>query len=331
MASNATGFPNVSSGYPSPPGDQVNHTFNKALATRGPLCPVPNTQTLTAALTLTMESPWVQQITPGAARNVTMPATSNVFAFFIVNRSTTASHVITILDSAAATVGTIGAEQSAWVMSDGTTVTISRAMADTSVSSAYTQTYSTANRTVANPTAAALTDSTTGSAGATLAAGAGCSTLVFYVDAADLANGDVLTTYVPGYKFKILKFDARCAKPVTTGAKAATLNMEIQTTDLTGGVIALSGTYAQGAAQAGSAVTAANTGSATDSFSIEASAVTTFVEGAFWLVVQIQNMDTADAFASLSAEHTKIVADDLDNRQTITAIIDDGQAAGQLG
>lgn len=194
--------------------------------------------------------------------------------------------------------------------------------------STYTQTYSTADRTVAAPTAAAITDNTTGSAGSTAAAGAGVSTVVFYVDAADLANGDVLTTWTPGYKFKVLAFDAFCAKPVTTGAKAATLNLEIGTTDLTGGVISLSGTYAQGAAQAGTAVTAANTGSNSATISVEASSVTTFVEGAFWLVVKIQNMDTADALASLIAEHTKIVADDLDNRRSLTAIIDDLQAQG---
>lgn len=194
--------------------------------------------------------------------------------------------------------------------------------------STYTQTYSTADRTIAAPTAAALTDNSTGSAGATIAAGVGVSSLIFYVDAADLANGDVLTTWTPGYKFKILAFDAFCAKPVTTGSKAATLNLEINTTDLTGGVIALSGTYVQGATQAGTAVSAANTGSSSATISIEASSVTTFVEGAFWLIVKIQNMDTADAIASLSAEHTKIVADDLDVRRGLTAVIDDLQAQG---
>ena len=37
-------------------------------------------------------------------------------------------------------------------------------------------------------------------------------------------------------------------------------------------------------------------------------------------------MDTADALASLIAEATKMVADDLDNRKTINAVIDDLQA-----
>lgn len=148
----------------------------------------------------------------------------------------------------------------------------------------------------------ALADNSTGTASNTIAAGVGVTTLAFFINAATIANGDLLTEYVPGYAFKILKFDARCAAPVTTGAKAATLNLEIQSTNLTGGAIALAGTYAIGAAQAGSAVTAANTGSATDSFSIEASSVTAFTEGSFWLLISIQNMDTANAVASL-ADH----------------------------
>jgi len=135
-----------------------------------------------------------------------------------------------------------------------------------------------------------------------VAAGVGIMALAFYIDAADIAAGDLLTSYVPGFAFKIVKVDARCAKPVTTGAKAADINLEIGTTNLTGGVVALAGTYAIGAAQAGTAVTANNTGTAADSISVEAANVTAFTEGAFWIIVSIQNMDTANAIASL-ADH----------------------------
>jgi hypothetical protein len=148
-----------------------------------------------------------------------------------------------------------------------------------------------------------LTDNSTGTASDTIAAGVGVSTLTFHIDAAVIADGDLVTNYVLGYKFKILKFDVRCLKAVTTGAKASTLNLEINTTNLTGGVVLLAGTYALGAAQAGSAVTGNNTGSATDSISIEASATTAFVEGQFELIISVQNMDLADAIASL-ADHT---------------------------
>lgn len=148
----------------------------------------------------------------------------------------------------------------------------------------------------------ALTDNSTGTASNTIAAGVGVMALAFYIDAATIANGDLLTAYTPGFAFKVLKVDARCANPVTTGAKAADINLEIGTTNLTGGVVALAGTYAIGAAQAGTAVTANNTGTAADTVSIEAANVTAFTEGAFWIIVSIQNMDTANAIASL-ADH----------------------------
>lgn len=153
----------------------------------------------------------------------------------------------------------------------------------------------------------ALTNNTGGTVSNTLAVGVGIQTLSFHFSAAAFANGDLLTNYVPGYAFKILKFDARCVAPVTTAAKAATLNLEIVSTDVTGGVISLSGLYAMGAAQAGSAITANNTGAATDSFSIEASAVTTFIEGEFELIIELQNLDTANALASLAAKTNEII------------------------
>lgn len=147
-----------------------------------------------------------------------------------------------------------------------------------------------------------LTDSTTGTAATTLAAGVGIQTLAFFIDLATLANGDTLTNYTPGYKFKLLSFDFRVHKAATTAAKAATLNLEIGTTNVTGGAIALTSANCTpaGAAVAGSAITAANTGTSSDTLSIEASSVTAFVEGNGWAIIKIQNMDTADAVASLA-------------------------------
>lgn len=200
--------------------------------------------------------------------------------------------------------------------------------------SAYTQTYSTANKTVAAPTTETLTDSTTGTASNTLAAGVGVANLVIPIhNLATVADGDVLTALTVGYKFKILSVDAFVTNEVTTASKATTLNVEIGTIDLTGGVVALTSanTATLGAKIAGSAVTAANTGTAADTISVEASSTTAFAEGGVMLVVRIQNMDTADAFASLVDEHVKGVADDLDNRQSITAIIDDLQSVGLVG
>jgi len=150
------------------------------------------------------------------------------------------------------------------------------------------------------------TDSTGGTAQAAAAAGVGIYWLHWHFNAADFANGDMVTDWTLGHKFKILSFVAICTKAVTTGAKAATLNLEIGTTNLTGGSLALSGTYALGSVTAATAITAANTGSAAATISLEASSVTTFAEGEFDIAVQIQNMDSADAMAAVIEDITAL-------------------------
>jgi hypothetical protein len=49
------------------------------------------------------------------------------------------------------------------------------------------------------------------------------------------------------------------------------------------------------------AITGLNTGSGISSITIAISGVTTFVEGSGWIFLQIQNMDTVNALASLTA------------------------------
>lgn len=168
------------------------------------------------------------------------------------------------------------------------------------------------NNTLADGvTVTALTDNTTGSAGSTLAAGVGVTTVCLPIILSKVSAADVLTDYTPGYKFKVLGVSFAVTSPVTTGGKGATLNLEIGSTNVTGGAIALtsanSGTL--GAVIAGSSVTAANTGTATDTLSVEASSVTAFTEGEGVLLIKLQNMDTADAMASLAAKINTIVTD----------------------
>lgn len=149
----------------------------------------------------------------------------------------------------------------------------------------------------------ALTNSTTGTAGTTLAAGTGVFTVLLPINLASVTtNGDVLTTYTPGYKFKVLSVDFAVTVPVTTADKLATLNVEIGTTDVTGGAVALTSANETplGKVVAGSAVTAANTGTAASTISVEASSVTAFSEGAGVLILKLQNMDTADSAASIT-------------------------------
>lgn len=127
---------------------------------------------------------------------------------------------------------------------------------------------------------------------------AGVAPIPFYIPLADLANAAIITAYKPGYKFQIVQVDFVVEKAVTTAAKAATITPSISGTNVTGGVLALTSANCTpaGTVVAGSAVTGANTGSATDTITFTGSSVTTFVEGDGWMVVQLRNCDDLDGF-----------------------------------
>lgn len=150
-----------------------------------------------------------------------------------------------------------------------------------------------------------FTDSTSGdSTVTTLAAGVGKMVLGFHINLADITGaGDVVTTFTPGFHGQIDSVDFIVGTPVTTAAKAATLNLEIGTTNVTGGAVALTSAAATplGAEIAGSAVTALNTFDSDDTISVEAASVTAFAEGDGMLLVTLTNLDTADAVAALNA------------------------------
>ena len=150
-----------------------------------------------------------------------------------------------------------------------------------------------------------ILDNSTGAASNTIAAGAGIYQFVLPINLASITGaGDVLTNIVFGHKFKVLKETFAVTVAATTAAKLLTLNSEIGTTNVTGSAVALTSANCTplGALVAGGAITAANTGSETDTFSVEAASVTAFAEGAGVYVAVIQNMDTADAIASLAAK-----------------------------
>lgn len=96
------------------------------------------------------------------------------------------------------------------------------------------------------------------------------------------AAGDVVTNWVPGFAGTIIKFAFVVTVPVTTGSKLASFNLEIGTTNLTGGVIAATSANCTplGAKLDSTTITGANAFTDTDSISIESSAVTAFSEGA---------------------------------------------------
>jgi hypothetical protein len=148
------------------------------------------------------------------------------------------------------------------------------------------------------------------------AAGLGISEIDFPITSlAGMANGDVLTAFTPGYAFKILSVDWVQSAASTTTGKGATLTPKIGSTPLTGGVITLSNVsaYVAGLVVAGTAVTAANTGTAANTITVTASAVTTFTEGSGSIRVRIQNLDTVNAVtnATLVAPKAYTAADNL--------------------
>lgn len=153
----------------------------------------------------------------------------------------------------------------------------------------------------------ALVNSTGGTPSMTLAAGAGVTTLSIPIQLAAMttAAADLITNYTPGYAFKVLSVSFVTTTLGTGAAASQTLNLEIGTTNLTGGVVnvTLASTDTLGEITAGTAVTAANVGTAADTISLEVAAGgTVFTAGAGVLLVKIQNMDTANAIASLAAQ-----------------------------
>lgn len=161
-----------------------------------------------------------------------------------------------------------------------------------------------------------VTDSTGGSQissdgndAGTLASTVGVSQLSFDANLAagppaGTSAGDMVTAFVPGYKFKLLALDFVTSIAGVGSSASQVYNLEIGTTNVTAGTCTVTeaSTSAVGELTAGAAITGANTGSATDSISIEqAASGTAFTAGAGSFIVTIQNMDTADAFAALAA------------------------------
>lgn len=110
------------------------------------------------------------------------------------------------------------------------------------------------------------------------------------VTLANVADGDVVTNYTPGFAGTIEKFSFLVTSAVTTGSKGTTLNLEIGSTNLTGGVLTLTSAAATplGKVIDATAITAANVFSATDTISVEASSTTAFSEGAGVLLIVLK-------------------------------------------
>lgn len=158
----------------------------------------------------------------------------------------------------------------------------------------------------------ALTDNSTGTASNTIAAGVGIVDWFFtHTFIAGTAAVEPVTTWTPGFKFKILGWHAVTSVLLVGAGGSRIANMEINATDV--GTIPSTITIpianaAVGTVTAGTAVAGANTGSASDTFSIEiAAGGTEFSAGVVTFVVRVQNMDQADSVASLAAHVNSLI------------------------
>ena len=165
-----------------------------------------------------------------------------------------------------------------------------------------TDSWSDADPGIEVTTFGASTITLTNRTGATLAAGAkvrvGLLTwqgaprdiVIPFATMVTLANGDLVTDLVPGIAGYITHVEWVQGKAVTTGSKLATINVEIGTTNLTGGVVSLTSALCTplGTIIAGTRVTANNRIERNSKVSVEASSVTAFVEGDGYLRIKVQ-------------------------------------------
>lgn len=154
---------------------------------------------------------------------------------------------------------------------------------------------------------ALLTDSSGGTASNTIAATAGIYKLIHPLTS--LATGlstaaiDIMTTMTLGHAFKLLDLSFVTTVAGTGASASQVFNLEIGTTNVTGGVLTLllADTDTIGKIKAATAITALNTGTASDTISIEmAASGTVFTAGAGYFVITVQNMDTVNALASIA-------------------------------
>lgn len=124
----------------------------------------------------------------------------------------------------------------------------------------------------------------------------GRHTFSFRITLANLTNANVMTNFVPGFRFSIEKVMFAVETAVTTAAKLATITPKINNIAISGGVLSLTSANCtpKGTIVVGTAVTGVNDdndGSNTASITLTASAVTAFVEGSGELIIILKNRE----------------------------------------
>lgn len=146
----------------------------------------------------------------------------------------------------------------------------------------------------------AFTDNSGGTKSDTIAATLCKNTIILGpFSMALLVNSQLWEVVIP-YAFTVTSVLFRCDIAITTGAKAATFTTRINAGATTGGVIAVAGTYATGATQAGTSISGSNTGTAGQTLESLVSGVTTFTEGYGHIELTVTNLDLAATIAAIA-------------------------------
>lgn len=127
-------------------------------------------------------------------------------------------------------------------------------------------------------------------------ANAGVYTLAIPIQLAAMTTSaaDLMTGWVPGHRGKILGLQFFTTTLGTGSGASQTLNLEIGTTNVTGGVLSLTlaTTTPLGNRIAATAITANNEFEATDTISLEVAASgTVFTAGAGVILIEVQNTE----------------------------------------
>lgn len=110
------------------------------------------------------------------------------------------------------------------------------------------------------------------------------------IDLATLADGDIITTFTPGFAGYVTRLEAHVVDPATTASKASTLNVEIGTTNVTGSLALTSANMTPLGAVVAQALSGTSFFDTDDTISIEAASTTTFIEGTITLLLQYKQL-----------------------------------------
>lgn len=111
-----------------------------------------------------------------------------------------------------------------------------------------------------------------------------------HYDANTVANGDLRTAIPMPFRGKILSVFAMIDVSVAGAGATASINLEIDGTNVTGGVVTIAENDAKGTKKAGTAVTAANTFSEGSTIDVEAATVTDASAGSFDLYMEVERL-----------------------------------------